>query len=382
MKIWILSLGLLLYSVAGFSNGIKMTTYNVALAPGFVPLSEERVSVVIDLLQQQESDYFCLAEVWRKKDRKKILKALEEDYPHVHMTDIDQLRRGPRPTCRISDLFGEGKFVSCILDKCKDQDDSDFTQCLTQKCDVPLDGLIGERPYCAQSLMAQVGSSTTRAIIRVLNPLWRAGIFAYKGSNGLMVLSKKPFAKKGLVDLTNISTLNRRGALYTKIIDENKEPHHLYCAHLSANLERTAPYTGNFEGWEQENMAQVQKLLESADHGPRATYVMGDMNCSFALPSLGIRPDFEASCELFRQAGFDNFFLEQNPECTFCEENTLLKNDLKDGRPNFMLDHIFTKHVPQSKTSRVFDELVEVEVDGKTILSHPSDHYGVVLERD
>lgn len=381
MKTWIL-LFLFLTSSAALANSFKIATYNVGLAQGFVPLSKERAPVVIDLLKQEDADYYCLAEVWDKKDRKKILKSLEDEYPFVHMTDIDQLRRGPKPTCRIGDLFGEGKFVSCILDKCKGQDDSDFTQCVTQKCDVPLDNLIGERPYCAQSLMAQVGTSTVRAILRVLNPLWRAGIFAYKGSNGLMVLSKKPFVEKGLVDLTDISTLNRRGALYTKIIDENKEPHHLYCAHLSANLEGTAPYTGSFEGWEQENMAQVKKLLESTDHGLRPTYVMGDMNCSFAIPGLGIKPDFEASCDLFKQAGFDNFFLEENPECTFCKENTLLKIDVKDGEPNFMLDHIFTKHVPQSRTYRAFDELVEVEVEGETILSHPSDHYGVILERD
>lgn len=381
MRIWVLLFFFIISSTAVADN-FKIATYNLGLAQGFVPLSKERTPAIINLLKQEDADYYCLSEVWDKKDRKKIVDALEDEYPYVHMTDIDQLRRGPRPTCRIRDLFGKGKFVSCVLDKCRDQDDSDFTQCVTQKCDAPLTDLIGERPYCAQSLMAQVGASTTRAIIRVLNPLWRAGIFAYKGSNGLMVLSKKPFAKKGLVDLSELSTLNRRGALYTKISDENKSRHHLYCAHLSANLADTAPYTGGFEGWEEENMAQVKKLLEKTNHGVDPTYLMGDMNCSFAIPGLGIRPDFEPSCQLFTEAGFDNFFLEQNPKCTFCKENTLLKNDLKDGRQDFLLDHIFTKNVPQTQAYRVFDDLVEVEVEGETILSHPSDHYGVVIEQD
>lgn len=369
---------LTLICAQGFAADLKMTAFNVGLAHGFVDYAEERIPGIIEEIKKSDADYFCLSEVWEKKDRKTFMKELGKIYPYTHMTPIEQSYTRNRPSCKIKDLFGEGKFATCTLKQCKGLDGSEFTQCVTSKCGPALRALQGDKRQCAQALMAQVGNSTIRSLLRVLSPLRRAGLFAYGGGNGLMVFSKQPIVDVNVVDLTSISTLNRRGALYTKMIDGNKEPHHIYCAHLGANLTHVAPYTGDFQNWEEENRAQVDKVIEKAEHGAEPTYIMGDMNCSFDMPEIDVRPDFEGACLSFLNKGFENFYLEQNPQCTFCKTNSIIaKNPNEEGR--LLIDHIFTKNVPYSQIKREFDQLIDIKVKRKTVKSHPSDHYGVSI---
>lgn len=378
MKNIILSF-VLIFSASLQAQELKLTAFNVGLAHGFVEYAKERLPGIVEEIKKADADFYCLSEVWEKKDRKKLIKALEKQYPYTHMTPIEQTYSRQRPTCKIGDLFGEGKFATCTLKECKGLDDSEFTQCVTTKCGPALRALQGDKRQCAQALMAQVGNSTIRSLIRVLNPLRRANLFAYGGGNGLMVFSKKPIVDVGLVDLSDISTLNRRGALYTQLIDDQKESHHIYCAHLGANLTHVAPYPGNFQNWEEENRAQVERLTDVADHGQEPTYIMGDTNCSFDLPQADIRPDFEGACLSFLNKGFENFYLEQNPECTYCSTNTIIANNPnEEGR--LLIDHIFTKNVPFSVITREFDELIEIKVKGEKLMSHPSDHYGVSIQ--
>ncbi len=363
------------FSTAASAETFKASAYNLGLAQGFVAYAEERLKPLQQELKNGDADLYCLSEVWAKKDRDFLVTSLKKDFPFAHFEEIEQTFSRNRPSCKITDLFGKGKFASCVLKECKDLDDSEFTQCVTKSCGPALRALQGDKRQCAQALMAQVGNSTVRSLIRVLNPLKRAGLFAYGGGNGLLLLSKKPMTEKGLVDLTAISTLNRRGALKAVVAEKQ-----VYCAHLSANLDETAPYTGVFENWEEENFQQTKRLLDEAEKSTKPTLMMGDFNCSFDLPSEGIQGDFEKSCLLFRERGFDQFYLDQSPQCTFCSSNSLIAENPNEGG-DFLIDHIFTRGVSDSVIKRVFDQKRTIKLNnGQPKETHLSDHYGLMIE--
>ncbi|MGC4066705.1 MAG: hypothetical protein QM784_19130 [Polyangiaceae bacterium] len=64
------------------------------------------------------------------------------------------------------------------------------------------------------------------------------------------------------------------------------------------------------------------------------------------------------------------------PFCTWCSENNLV-DDIDEDQ---MIDHVFFSGLPakfRTTTRRVFDERVSFEIDGKTVSSALSDHYGV-----
>lgn len=374
MKFMILMTLLLASTAHSYEEIETFSTYNVGLAHGFVENAEERIQPLINELKAVNADVYCLNEIWRGKDRDQFIENLKTTYPHAHYTKITQKFSTKKPACKIRDLFGKGKFASCVLKECRGLEDSEFTQCLTRTCGPALRALQGDKRQCAQALMAQVGNSTVRSLLRVLTPFRKAGLFAYDGGNGLLMLSKKPFQEKGLVDLTELSTLNRRGALKAKI-----DGYQVYCAHLSANLENTAPYTGPFENWEQENYAQVGKLLEDSKKITEPVVMMGDFNCSPDLSGDGILPDFQSSCELFERHGFENFYYTQNPQCTFCDDNTIIAaNPSESGKK--LIDHIFTRSTPQGFMERVFDDLKNIDLgDGRMKETHLSDHYGLLL---
>jgi exonuclease III len=82
MKMIFVILALLITSSV-FGKGLKVTTYNAGLAYTFVPLAKERFPEVVKALKKHDSDVLCLQEVWTKKDRKKLMKALQNEYPHT-----------------------------------------------------------------------------------------------------------------------------------------------------------------------------------------------------------------------------------------------------------------------------------------------------------
>jgi endonuclease/exonuclease/phosphatase family metal-dependent hydrolase len=363
--------------VASFSvfagETYKVSAYNLGLAHGFVAYAKERIDPLIGEMLKVNADVYCLSEVWTNEDRTRIIRGLGKDYPHAHFTPITQTYSTSRPTCRVSDLFGKDKFATCVLKSCRGLDDSEFTQCVTSTCGPALRALQGDKRHCAQALMAQVGNSTARSLMRVLSPLRRAGLFAYNGGNGLLLMSRDPIANPSTIDLTDISTLNRRGVLKGEVRGKQ-----LYCAHLTANLDGIAPYTGPFESWEEENYAQIERVLEDTVEETLPVMMMGDFNCSPNLPGTEIKEDFVAACDLFETYGFDNFYYQQNPQCTFCDENSIIAaNPSESG--GYLLDHIFTRDLEFGVIERVFDEVREIPVGRTRVRTHLSDHFGLIF---
>jgi endonuclease/exonuclease/phosphatase family metal-dependent hydrolase len=379
----ILKIALLLFVSIRFASAntndgrLKLTTYNAGLAHTFVKYAGERVEKVVDGLSKLDSDVLCLQEVWTKKDRKKIIKSLKKKYPHSFLTKIKQTKSKRRPTCRIKELFGEGKFVQCMKDKCGDASGDEFTTCIINDCKVPLVNLKNSNRECVQGLMAQVGKSTLASLFTVLNPFKAAGQFTYKGSNGLIILSRIPFDTKDVIDFSDISFLSRRSALRVNVT-KNGKPHQIACTHLTANLDGTAPYAGKFENWSEENLAQVDRLIKNTSKSDQATYLLGDFNCSLQNIGADVESEFEGSCKKFLAAGYSDPIAEQNAECTFCRTNTLV-NEGNDphGYKNKLLDHIFTIGAEATSSKVVMKQKVKITVKKKEIETHLSDHFGV-----
>lgn len=365
----------LLISGQVFAQSLKATTFNVGLAHTFVPLAEERLEPLKKSLAQYDSDILCLQEVWRKKDQKALTEVLKDRYPYSFVTKIKNYRQGPRPTCRIKEIFGEGKFVSCMQKQCGDSEGDEFTDCIIERCGGALEDLKRNNRNCASALMAQVGKSPVASILTLLNPLWRAGLFAYKGSNGLMLFSKHPLKKKEYIDLKEISTLNRRGALQARIEIDGKSLD-VMCTHISADLTNTAPYTGPYQSWGQENAAQLKKLLDISRHSVLPKVFMGDFNCGFEDPIASISPELSASCQQVLDAGFSDPLSTSARECTFCQDNFL--NDGEDS--SVAIDHIFLKYLRPLRDEVVFKAPLLLQTEGGLVKTNLSDHYGYEVE--
>lgn len=353
-----------LFPLLASSTELTVTTYNVGLAHTFVAHAKERLPQIIEALKEHQTDVLCLQEVWTKKDRKKIARELEDQFAQEYFTKIANLREGRRPTCKVKELFGEGKFVSCMQSQCKDLDGDEFTDCILDKCGNALNELKQTNRQCATALMAQVGKNTLIGMMTILNPFARAGLFAYKGSDGLMLFSKYPIKEKSMEDFSAISTLNRRRALKATI-DVDGSNLTVYCAHLSADLSRTVPYTGKYESWAKENEAQVTQLMSNAARTSRQVVVMGDFNCGFA--AAGIDPELEANCQALNQPGF---IKATTSECTFCQDNLLNAEEEK----SVAIDHILLKGADLLGTQVYFKAPITLKDGEQTNLS---DHYGI-----
>lgn len=316
-------------------TSLKVTTYNLALAHTFVPYAKQRLKPVIGEL----ANY-----------------------------------KGSRPTCKIKEIFGEGKFVSCMQKQCGGKSGDDFTDCIIEKCDPALQNLKRENRNCASALMAHVGKSPIKSILTLLNPLWRAGLFAYKGSNGLMLYLKYPITEKRYVDFKEISTLNRRGALQA-VVDVHGKKLQVMCTHLTADL--SVPYTGFFENWAEENGEQVDRVLQVANQKLYPTILMGDFNCGFEDPVANLLGEMPQNCQKFLDWNYSDSISEETRECTFCKSNLL-----NSGNTNSVaIDHIFLKDLSYSSSKIIFKKKISIEDKDKGMVqTHLSDHYGLEVE--
>lgn len=355
---------LLLLYILSFSSFAQLSieTFNAGLAHTYVPLAKERLPLIINDLRENKSDVVCLQEVWTKEDRDRIIKELRSVYPYSHFSEIKQVHSKRRPTCKIKNLFGKDKFVSCTLKECKGKEGDDFTQCVLNTCGESMQRLKNDNRVCANALLAQVGKSSLGAIAQVLNPFKGASMFAYGGGDGLLLLSRKEMKKKSIIDLSDISTLNKRAALVATI-----GPIEFSCTHLSANLSDSVAYAGKYESWKEENSAQIDRLIGEKDSQNAKRVLMGDFNCAFGKGHL--ESDWEENCQKLLDNYFENRFIEDDPKCTYCSSNSHNSATTKD----ILIDHIFTKNVDVLYEGITRENLILINNKKENL----SDHYGL-----
>lgn len=351
---------------------LRVETFNVGLARGFVDYAQQRLPKVEESLKGSQADVLCLQEVWSTGDRERLAAALRKSHPHIYMTPVYQTPTSSRPSCMPWQIFGEGKFVSCMNSQCSEASGDDFTDCIIQQCGESLERLKKENRDCASALMAKVGKNPILAILQLLNPFYRSGLFAYRGSNGLILASKRPLKNKELLDMSDISTLNRRQALSASIEDGEGDIR-VVCAHLTANL--NVPYTGKSENWARENYRQAERLIAETSKDKRIV-LTGDFNCSLQDGESGVAGELEKTCRLLKARFNDP--LSGIGECTFCSQNTLNSDDISD----VALDHIYLRGLSPTRASVTRKEKVTIESEDGEIKTNLSDHYGFEVIAD
>lgn len=362
----------------GDEGEFKYLTYNVGLSRGVVPYIKERRPFIIDRLLEKDPDVICLQEVWRQKDLNIFIDELSQRYPHSYHPPIAQKYEKNIPTCGVTEIYGEGKILSCLWNKCRKQKYRGFNQCLIENCMDEYDVLLKKNRECSNALIVQFQEKSFWGLFHLLNPFRGSAVFMEGGSTGLVLFSKKRLHNKKFYNFSEISTFKKRGAIYSEIkLGKDKKRQNIICAHLTPNLNYKMPYAGLYESWEEENEKQMDKLLGRVGSLKEPFILMGDLNCSFPIPEKNIASENLKSCQKVLKKGFSNFLLQKRPVCTFCEGNNLLIENRHDG---LMVDHIFVKNKQILDSKILFNEIVEFdEAKENTVKTHLSGHYGVQI---
>jgi len=356
---------------------ITLGTYNTGLAYGFVDDAKQRRGPILDALHTVDADVLCLEEVWEPGDRRKVAHDLDDTFATVIAPPILQTRTQRLPACKRKELFGEDRFVSCLTGECGGTSGDEQTNCVIEHCGPRLEALKDENPECGAALMSQVGKSGLTALINVLNPFARPGIYAYDGSDGLVMLAREPIRHSGLVDFSDIASLNRRHAIWGEIT-VGDERVRVYCTHLTSDLSNIAPYPGAAASWGAENESQIERLIAHADAWGGPAVMMGDFNCGWGDEGAGLDAELESSCEVMREAGFVSPMVSEDPVCTFCAANPINVGAGEDK--NVLIDHVFLRGLTGVESRRIFDGEITIRVKGKDKVTALSDHYGAVVE--
>lgn len=353
---------------------LTVETWNVGLAHGFVDNAADRLEPIIEALEQSDADVVCMQEIWEPDDRRAVRSAVVNAYPYRQMLPVKQHKASSAPVCKKDDLFGESKFVSCLTGECGNTTGDDKTDCIIEQCGPALEALKTSKPECANALMAQVGKSSVAALWNVIRPVRKTGLFAYGGSDGLLLLSRRPLANTRTIDFTDISTLNRRRALVADIpIGDTTVA--VACTHLSADLSAIAPYPGPFAAWGDENRAQVDRLLEQVG-GDGPAVLLGDFNCGLADAEHGFTAELPGSCEAIEAGGFADPIRTEWPACTWCADNTI--NAAGEGEhTNGLIDHIYVRGLESVAGGVVYDGTATIRTRKGELTTSLSDHYGL-----
>lgn len=366
---WLLWIGV---SAFAADRSLTVETWNVGIAHGFVDNAAARLPYVVEELAEADADILCLQEAWDPADRAILLGSLEASYPFAFSTEVTQYKASRAPVCKSEDLFGDGKFVSCLLGPCGGTSGDAKTACIIDQCGAALTDLKNAKPECAQSLMAQVGKSSAAAMWNILRPTRKAGLFAYHGSDGLLMLSRRPLTNERVVDFTDISTLNRRRALVAEVPVGDRQVT-VACTHLTADLSALVPYPGAFPGWAAEAEAQAERLVDAVGRtGPAV--LLGDFNCGSADEAHGLVEEAPGVCEAIVGRGFGDPASTLWPACTWCATNT---HNVDGGEHiNALIDHVFVRGMTPVSGMVSHDAPVMLKIDRQEVSSSLSDHFG------
>ncbi len=345
---------------------LRTTTFNAGLAPGFVPYTNERAPLVVSQLASLPTDILCVQEMWREQDRQALIDAAAPRLPNVVALPPEPAIGTEAVACQPADL---APLATCATTACSTAGE-ELGTCVLVACGGELGSV---PPACQRCLAASVGGDLQTAVATCTQG--PGELYAYGGSFGTALLTDAPLLAQDSLLLD--STLNRRAVLYADVNLPGLGPTHVFCTHLTADL--ALPYPG--EGsWEAEQAAQIEAMLtfineKSADGGP--VLLMGDLNTGPAGP--GVVAEVPANYGRLVAAGFANRYLtEASPTCTFCADNPLVVAEGEDQ--SVIIDHILTKRVDvETRSSRVLDAPVSLQVDGQQLESRLSDHYGVEL---
>ncbi len=402
---------------AGAYVDLRIDTFNLGLAGSFVPNEVARRPASIAALGNAETDVLCIQEAWSKSDKEAIIAAAKVNFPYeAHFeTDLDTAVtdnkdiNGAAPPAYTTapcvsdqaDALGVG--LDCLKDSCSTVPGSldgmaTSTECAKAKCaGSAVKLLFAADKRCYGCFAATLPTSTFNEIKSECTTNVHGGL-AYKGQNGVLLLSRFPLSKPMQVVLPG--TWTRRTVTKATATLANSAEVDLYCTHLSPYFSDTTfyPYTGQYgagdaNGWIAEQTLQAKQIVAwvSAQTGTKRAILMGDLNATPEDKAHGIGDPGDAGTLLpaygaktlaalasFQEAVATGY----TPVCTFC-----VANQNTDGDQNSWIDHIFLSGFSAGSTvttARTFDTDVvdglrraddgKHTVPGKVPLS---DHYGI-----
>lgn len=373
-------------------NTFKMVSYNVGLAPNFVPYTRERVPANEQLMAELEADVVCLQEVWLDEHVQALSSALTSRYPYQLTADPGQIVTSDA-ACSDADIVD---LVACANTQCDSLSGTELVACVTAQCGSLLTALPST---CFNGVVASVGTAniTTELLVGIVTQ--PTGIFSYGGSLGLILASRYPLQNTEFQDFIEDSSSVHRGALYAEV-EVNETTVVVGCTHSTADLSGSIEYpqSGKHGSWAGENLYQQDQMISFVKEkaGTRAIFFAGDFNCSIANEQESVIAGFPDSCQRWLDDGFVDPGAAQLG-CTFCSNENLILSPQAvagggGGEGDLFLDHIYVKNLPSAESivaTRLMDDLVSVDaldppqelaLEDAPISTHPSDHFGMGLE--
>ncbi|MDB4946899.1 MAG: hypothetical protein JWP97_6433 [Labilithrix sp.] len=331
----------------------RIVTFNAGLAVGFLPHVTERLPHVIDALAALDVDLLFVQEVWLETHWEQLREALHAKMPHA-MRPVALLASEPG-ACSEQEL---APFVACAEKHCGGLRDEALAQCVVRHCAGAAFGMASPCVNCLAShpvgtLEEIVGRCVGRgeATPRAAGTTSRASLMAYGGSFGTGLFSRTPIPSQHLH--TFDSTVNARGALHVRANLPDVGDVDVFATHLSPGGHEHGVQVGELLRW-------IDPLM-----GARPAVLLGDLNTS------------EGS-EAFRQierAGF-------HPPATRDTRGTFSSSGLETGVAGdggWRIDHVlFRDVVLPTRTERILDAPIALEVDGAKVRSTLSDHFGIL----
>lgn len=330
----------------GDGASIRVMTFNTGLAPGDVPLVEERVAAVAAALAESESDVLCLQEFFRTADLEAVLAA--GDYSGVvHHPDADDEPTG----CEEGELE---PVADCVAAQCPGACGTALLECAVDQCDA-LDLSSGcvscalDAAGCVDEVRAQCADG--------------GGVGYLYPAYDTAILSRVPILESESRVLD--STLVHAAADFARLDTEIGELD-VYCVHLTSSIGRFE-YEGEFGSWEGERAHQLEQVLAfTAERSAGRPFVVaGDLNAALGSAEL-LR---------FAEAGFGSVGTRggESLPCTICPDNTFRD----EGTASRRVDHVLISQGLEGSAHRIFADPVTLTVDGSPVQSSLSDHYGI-----
>jgi endonuclease/exonuclease/phosphatase family metal-dependent hydrolase len=327
---------------------------------GYLPYSTERLPRVIDALAGLDVDLLYVQEFWLETHWEQLREAVAGHLPHAFRPP--PLLEGLHGACGPDEVR---PFVACARANCTGLEDEALAQCVVAAC--PTEAL-ALAPACLNCLASHPVGSLDAIVGRCTGDDASArprgtgaegaagrvaGLIAYGGSFGTGLLSRAPLEAPAVRVFA--SSVNARGAIHTRVRSGARELDtvDVIATHLSPGGAEQETQIGDLLRWIQERI------------GDRPALLLGDLN---ATPG-------SARFERFVRAGFH----EPSQHDT---RGTYAPAGLGTGHVSetgWRIDHVLVRGIElPSRTERIFDAPVALDVGGRRLPSTLSDHFGVL----
>lgn len=354
------------------AENLKVATFNTSFRHLDSPKRKVRFEEFLEQLKRLDADVVCLQEIVHTKERARIIDQLDYKFDHHHFSSQTQ-SYFKWPACSMKQLFDKEGPLYCRYKNCLRMRGDTLGRCLDDQCADSFENLRQINPECSQGQLSQKSTNIVLAFLNLINPFKKVKKFAGTGRDGLLILSKKELSNKDELDYGELSTHRRRGAILADI-DYLGKPLKIFCAHLTSNLDGIYPYPGIFDNWQEENRAQIDKIVIKFTPD-KPTLVMGSIGCSRRIDQRDVQDNFAGNCAPIFGKGFWEPFYSMKPECTFCPYNNLVTEKVAGG---LILDHILVGGVGVKEMNLIFNETVEINEGTNDLeFTYISDHFGL-----